>query len=107
MRGCYMPQFVLAFGEREIEPFFTALGTLDQKLERKCGFSGTRVPLNQIEKALGETAMKYIVQTRNSRGQTSLALSWHLNHFPLCFFFLFPLDAYRQTLASTGRALKR
>jgi hypothetical protein len=81
MRFGNLVQFFSRFRERYVKYALIPPRTLQQKLQRQCCFSGSRITLYDVKTMAGESAREYAIQPCNTgSGPFRLARYFGLRH---------------------------
>ncbi len=65
MRGGAFPQFLLGFGQADIEAGLAGSGAGKQELQRNGGLSGARSAFEQMQAVPGEAAFEHVIEAAN------------------------------------------
>ena len=105
MRSSAVTQLVFGFRQGDVKAFFAEPNALEKILERKCGFSRTRVAVNEVldpstpppkaADAMGRSAQNFVLETVVSRGGEYRRA------------FTRGRDSYAVTAPLTGEAVER
>jgi hypothetical protein len=67
-------QLTLGLREGDVHAGLTAFYSLEKELQRERRLSGTRIAFYEVKVTLGETSLKEVIETGNSRMEPSLGI---------------------------------